>query len=193
MHLALPYVLGGRSNGGEGRGSPEPRGPVSKCSRAPSKAVPARLGAPGAQCAVVVAPRVGHGHPADEVPDLPRHRGPPWSPTRKTGPVIAEPAPLPGDDRGRVDEDQGIPPACPGPGEPCPQNGCATWGAELARGEGRSRIFVVEPTGPFEDDPNLTNKKFAGNPTRSYRSSALSASSASSRTGAGTHPSRSRQ
>jgi rifampin ADP-ribosylating transferase len=46
----------------------------------------------------------------------------------------------------------------------------ATWGAELARGEGRGRIFVVEPTGPIEDDPNLTNKKFAGNPTRSYRS-----------------------
>jgi rifampin ADP-ribosylating transferase len=46
----------------------------------------------------------------------------------------------------------------------------ATWGAELARGEGRGRIFVVEPTGPFEDDPNLTNKKFPGNPTRSYRS-----------------------
>lgn len=46
----------------------------------------------------------------------------------------------------------------------------ATWGAELSRGEGRGRIFVVEPTGPFEDDPNLTNKKFPGNPTRSYRS-----------------------
>lgn len=46
----------------------------------------------------------------------------------------------------------------------------ATWGAELARGEGRGRIFFVEPAGPFEDDPNLTNKKFPGNPTRSYRS-----------------------
>ncbi|WP_305068773.1 NAD(+)--rifampin ADP-ribosyltransferase [Luteitalea sp. TBR-22] len=46
----------------------------------------------------------------------------------------------------------------------------ATWGAELARGEGRERIYVVEPTGPFEDDPNLTDKKFPGNPTRSYRS-----------------------
>jgi rifampin ADP-ribosylating transferase len=45
----------------------------------------------------------------------------------------------------------------------------ATWGAELARGEGRGRIYVVEPTGPFEDDPNLTDKKFPGNPTRSYR------------------------
>ncbi len=45
----------------------------------------------------------------------------------------------------------------------------ATWGAELAVGEGRGRIYVVEPTGPIEDDPNLTDKKFPGNPTRSYR------------------------
>src|SRR5262249_4679489 len=46
----------------------------------------------------------------------------------------------------------------------------ATWGAELAGGEGRGRIYTVEPTGPIEDDPNLTNKKFRGNPTKSYRS-----------------------
>ena len=46
----------------------------------------------------------------------------------------------------------------------------ATWGAELAVGEGRGRIYVVEPTGPIEDDPNLTDKKFPGNPTKSYRS-----------------------
>lgn len=46
----------------------------------------------------------------------------------------------------------------------------ATWGAELAQGEGRERIYLVEPTGPVEDDPNLTDKKFPGNPTRSYRS-----------------------
>ncbi|MBV9961780.1 MAG: NAD(+)--rifampin ADP-ribosyltransferase [Parafilimonas sp.] len=46
----------------------------------------------------------------------------------------------------------------------------ATWGAELAIGEGRERIYIVEPTGAFEDDPNLTNKRFPGNPTRSYRS-----------------------
>ncbi len=46
----------------------------------------------------------------------------------------------------------------------------AAWGAELAQGEGRERIYIVEPTGPFEDDPNLTDKKFPGNPTRSYRS-----------------------
>lgn len=46
----------------------------------------------------------------------------------------------------------------------------ATWGAELARGGGRGRIFIVEPTGPFEDDPNLTDTKFPGNPTASYRS-----------------------
>ena len=46
----------------------------------------------------------------------------------------------------------------------------ATWGAELAAGEGRERIYIVEPTGPIEDDPNLTDKKFPGNPTKSYRS-----------------------
>jgi hypothetical protein len=45
----------------------------------------------------------------------------------------------------------------------------ATWGAELASGEGRGRIYIVEPTGPIEDDPNLTDKKFPGNPTKSYR------------------------
>lgn len=45
----------------------------------------------------------------------------------------------------------------------------ATWGAELAQGEGAGRIYIVEPTGPFEDDPNLTNRKFPGNPTKSYR------------------------
>jgi hypothetical protein len=42
--------------------------------------------------------------------------------------------------------------------------------AELATGEGIPRVYVVEPTGPFEDDPNVTDKKFPGNPTRSYRS-----------------------
>lgn len=46
----------------------------------------------------------------------------------------------------------------------------ATWGAELAQGEGRGRIYLVEPTGGYEDDPNLTDKKFAGNVTASYRS-----------------------
>ncbi|WP_242920831.1 NAD(+)--rifampin ADP-ribosyltransferase [Pontibacter liquoris] len=46
----------------------------------------------------------------------------------------------------------------------------AIWGAELAAGEGRERIYLVEPTGPLEDDPNLTDKKFPGNPTKSYRS-----------------------
>ena len=46
----------------------------------------------------------------------------------------------------------------------------ATWGAELAVGEGPGRIYIVEPTGAFEDDPNLTDKKFPGNPTKSYRS-----------------------
>jgi len=46
----------------------------------------------------------------------------------------------------------------------------AIWGAELASGEARERIYVVEPTGPVEDDPNVTDKKFPGNPTKSYRS-----------------------
>jgi rifampin ADP-ribosylating transferase len=46
----------------------------------------------------------------------------------------------------------------------------AIWGAELALGEGKQRIYLVEATGPIEDDPNLTDKKFPGNPTLSYRS-----------------------
>jgi len=46
----------------------------------------------------------------------------------------------------------------------------AIWGAELAVGDGRERIYLVEPTGPIEDDPDLTDKKFPGNPTKSYRS-----------------------
>ena len=47
----------------------------------------------------------------------------------------------------------------------------ATWGAELAAGNRRGRIYIVEPTGDFEDDPNVTDKKFPGNPTQSFRSS----------------------
>lgn len=46
----------------------------------------------------------------------------------------------------------------------------AIWGAELAIGDGRERIYLVEATGPLEDDPDLTDKKFPGNPTKSYRS-----------------------
>lgn len=46
----------------------------------------------------------------------------------------------------------------------------AAWGAELAQGQGKGRIFIVEPTGHFEDDPNLTDKKYPGNITASYRS-----------------------
>lgn len=46
----------------------------------------------------------------------------------------------------------------------------AVWGAELAAGEGPGRVYLVEPTGAFEDDPNLTDKRFPGNPTLSYRS-----------------------
>jgi rifampin ADP-ribosylating transferase len=45
----------------------------------------------------------------------------------------------------------------------------ATWGAEFAVGEGRGRIYIVEPTGAVEDDPNVTDKKLPGNPTRSFR------------------------
>jgi hypothetical protein len=44
--------------------------------------------------------------------------------------------------------------------------------AALAKGDGRERIYIVEPTGSFENDPNVTDKKFPGNPTRSYRSRA---------------------
>jgi len=46
----------------------------------------------------------------------------------------------------------------------------AAWGAELALGEGPGRIYVVEPTGPIMDDPNLTDARYPGNPTKSYRS-----------------------
>ncbi|WP_436063558.1 MULTISPECIES: NAD(+)--rifampin ADP-ribosyltransferase [unclassified Phenylobacterium] len=46
----------------------------------------------------------------------------------------------------------------------------AVWGAELAAGDGPGRIYVVEPTGPVEDDPDLTNQRFAGNPSMSFRS-----------------------
>ncbi|KKW64342.1 rifampin ADP-ribosyl transferase [Mycolicibacterium elephantis] len=45
----------------------------------------------------------------------------------------------------------------------------AVWGAELAKGDGRGRIYIVEPLGALEDDPNVTDKKLPGNPTRSYR------------------------
>ncbi len=48
----------------------------------------------------------------------------------------------------------------------------AVWGAELAAGEGRGRVYIVEPTGEFEDDPNVTDKRFPGNPTQSFRSRA---------------------
>src|SRR5215204_2278463 len=46
----------------------------------------------------------------------------------------------------------------------------ATWGAELAPGESRGHIYLVEPIGDFEDDPNVTDKRFPGNPTQSFRS-----------------------
>jgi rifampin ADP-ribosylating transferase len=46
----------------------------------------------------------------------------------------------------------------------------AIWGAELAFGKGQERIYLVEPTGQIENDPDLTDKKFPGNPTKSYRS-----------------------
>jgi rifampin ADP-ribosylating transferase len=45
----------------------------------------------------------------------------------------------------------------------------AAWGAELAPGSGRCRVYVVDPQGPLEDDPNVTDKKLPGNPTRSFR------------------------
>ena len=46
----------------------------------------------------------------------------------------------------------------------------AKWGAELAKSNSKEKIYLVEPLGEFENDPNLTDKKFPGNPTRSYRS-----------------------
>ncbi len=46
----------------------------------------------------------------------------------------------------------------------------AKWGAELAASKSKERIYIIEPLGEFENDPNLTAKKFPGNPTRSYRS-----------------------
>jgi rifampin ADP-ribosylating transferase len=49
----------------------------------------------------------------------------------------------------------------------CPGAGLA---AEIAKGDGRPRVYVVEPTGDYENDPNVTDEKFPGNPTRSYRS-----------------------
>ena len=48
----------------------------------------------------------------------------------------------------------------------------AVWGAELASGDCRGRVYLVEPTGRFEDDPNVTDKRFPGNPTQSFRSRA---------------------
>ncbi len=50
--------------------------------------------------------------------------------------------------------------------------GGAGLAAELAAGEAEPRVYEVEPTGPYEDDPRVTDKKFPGNPTRSYRSGA---------------------
>jgi rifampin ADP-ribosylating transferase len=46
----------------------------------------------------------------------------------------------------------------------------AIWGAELSVGKGKGRIYIVEPTGIIDDDPNLTDMRYPGNPTRSYRS-----------------------
>ncbi|MBB4826394.1 rifampin ADP-ribosylating transferase [Sporosarcina luteola] len=46
----------------------------------------------------------------------------------------------------------------------------AKWGAELAKSNSKERIYIVEPLGDYENDPNLTDKRFPGNPTRSYRS-----------------------
>ena len=60
--------------------------------------------------------------------------------------------------------------------------------AELAAGDGAPRVYAVEPTGAFENDPNVTDKKFPGNPTRSYRSRNRSGSSARWRTGPDSPP-----
>ena len=68
----------------------------------------------------------------------------------------------------------------------------ATWGAELALGEGPGRIYMVEPTGPIMDDPNLTDKKYPGNPTKSYRSREPLRVTGEVQIGRGTPPRRSR-
>ena len=68
----------------------------------------------------------------------------------------------------------------------------AIWGAELALGEGSGRIYTVEPTGSIMDDPNLTDKKHPGNPTKSYRSRSRYGLRMKSRIGRGTPPKRSR-
>src|SRR5699024_3765207 len=61
-------------------------------------------------------------------------------------------------------------PAPAGPALDPPRGGpAAAWGAQLAKGEGPPRVYVVEPTGELEDDPNVTDQRFAGNPTRSFR------------------------
>ena len=69
----------------------------------------------------------------------------------------------------------------------------AAWGAELARGTDRERIYVVEPTGPFMDGPNLTDKKFPGNPTKSYRSKDALRVVSDTSTGSATRRKRSRR
>lgn len=46
----------------------------------------------------------------------------------------------------------------------------AALAAEIAKGDGKPRVYIVDPTAEFENDPNVTDKKFPGNPTRSYRS-----------------------
>jgi len=53
-----------------------------------------------------------------------------------------------------------------------PNPDAAIWEAEIAAGDGPGRIYIVQPTGPIEEDPNLTNAKFRGNPTKSFRSRA---------------------
>lgn len=67
----------------------------------------------------------------------------------------------------------------------------AAWGAELARGEGRERIYVVEPTGPFMDDPNVTDKSFRAIPRSHIAPTIRSASSANYSIGSATLPKRS--
>ena len=69
----------------------------------------------------------------------------------------------------------------------------AIWGAELAIGEGRGRIYIVKPTGAIEDDPNLTNKRFPGNPTSPTARGIHFASLARLRSGQVTLPSGSRK
>lgn len=124
---------------------------------------------------------LGELEDASEAPDAPPH---PWMSWRSRGPlrVIAEVTEWPLYHGTRADLHPGdlIEPGHSANFGGTPRSAnfvyvtrtldAATWGAELAAGDGPGRIYIVEPTGPVEDDPNLTDQRFRGNPTKSFRS-----------------------